>query len=178
MFLLMVKNTSCDGIFCYNSNNWAECDHTKVMYGNTQQIWPLNLNLLKWKGKCLMTVKTREALPGHLLYDLYEDAEMTIHYLMDSYEEWKDNWRQVPLKVTEALETVGAKFRHDQHLMEQRKPEILQELKQYFPEVWQYFHPDGEFSSYHWDYARSAFWCRLRYKKMGRTGEEVVLENQ
>lgn len=123
-----------------------------------------------------MSVKMREALPGHLLYDLYDDAEMTIHYLIDSYEEWKQNWRQVPLKVTEALEAVGARFRHDQHLIEKRRREILMELKQHFPEVWQYFHPNGEFSRYHWDYARSAFWCRLRFKQIGSAGEEGDLE--
>jgi hypothetical protein len=93
--------------------------------------------------------------------------DRTIHYLIDSYEDWRKNWRQVPHAVTNALEEIAIRYLWDQQLMDQRRQEILREMEKHFPQIWEYFHPEGEFSKVHWDYARSAFWCRLQFKRLG-----------
>ncbi|MGA8942837.1 MAG: hypothetical protein WB502_09010 [Thermoactinomyces sp.] len=121
-------------------------------------------------------MKNRGTIPGHLLHDIYNDSDLQVHYLIDSYEEWKQIWRQVPVEVTNCLETLGLKYRHDQHLMNQKQKEILADMKKHFPEIWAYFHPNGEFSKVHWDYANSAFWCRLQFKKQGICEQENAQE--
>jgi len=112
-------------------------------------------------------MKNRESLPGHLLYDIFNDQELTIHYLIDSFEEWKRNWRQVPAFITDAIENLAVVYDFDQHAMDEHESDVLEELKQKYPEAWEYLHPEGEFSKYHWDYARAAFWCRYRFRLEG-----------
>lgn len=121
-------------------------------------------------------MKNRETIPGHLLYDIYNDGDLNVHYFMEPYEEWKQIWRKVPVEVTDCLTTLGLKYRHNLHVMSQKEKEILSDIKKYFPEVWNYLHPNGEFSRYLWDYAKSAFWCRLQFKKQGISEEEEVLQ--
>ncbi|MFC7442210.1 hypothetical protein [Laceyella putida] len=118
-----------------------------------------------------MTMKTRETLPGHLLYDIF-DSDLSVSYLVESYDEWRQNWRQVPTFVSDCFELIAAKHGFDQHKMDEKREHVLEEIREAHPEVWLYLHPDGVFSKYHYDYARSAFWCRYQYRKMGISEEE------
>ncbi|TCW41669.1 hypothetical protein EDC32_1011336 [Laceyella sacchari] len=115
-------------------------------------------------------MKTREMLPGHLLYDIF-DSDLSVDYLIESYEEWRQNWRQVPHFVSDSLEWIAAKYGFDQHRMEDERETVLELIKEEYPEVWAYLHPDGSFSKYHYDYARSAFWCRYRLRQLGLSEE-------
>lgn len=115
-------------------------------------------------------MKPRETLPGHLIFDIF-DSELSVSYLLESYEEWRGNWRQVPAYVSNCFESIAIRFEFDLHLMDEQREQILEEIKEAYPDVWQYLHPEGTFSKYHYDYARSAFWCRYQFRSMGISEE-------